>query len=348
MIKLLLTNSDGTQDITQLVESITWAGDIMQCARTLDFQFLSSPTDKNIPVIKCELGNTVQLKHNDMDLFEGVVFDRQKGTENSLISIGCCDFGIYLKRNEGTYKFTNMTPEAITKRVCADFGIEVGSLPATNVKISRNFIGVSLYQIIQTAYTLAADRTGKKYMIRFKGRRLNVIEKGITDETVVIEAGSNLMSASVSESISGMVNQVTIYDKNDKLVATQSNSEAIKLYGLMQSYLRVTEGVDAIARAKKILEDNGVSQKITVNNLGNIANIAGNTVVVREPHTGLYGLFYIDADAHTWKRGQYYNKLVLNFRNIMDEQEVGLLPNKSGDQTSGEKWQYLYKPGTRR
>ena len=64
-----------------------------------------------------------------------------------------------------------------------------------------------------------------------------------------------------------------------------------------------------------------MKQTITVDCLGNTANTAGGSVVVREPYTGLYGLFYIDSDVHEWKRGQYYNKLTLNYKRMMDEQE---------------------------
>ena len=35
------------------------------------------------------------------------------------------------------------------------------------------------------------------------------------------------------------------------------------------------------------------------------------------------GLFWIDADAHTWKNGQYFCKLTLNFRNLLDETSAG-------------------------
>lgn len=353
MLKLLITNSKGTIDIMQLVQSITWSGNYQQCARVLEFGLISSPTDRKIPVIECELGNGVVFMQDNRILFDGYIFERQKDTESSVINITCYDRGIYLKRNEATYKFTNMTPEAIAKRVAADFGIEVGSIAATGVKISRNFIGVNLYRIIQTAYTLASEKTGKKYMIRFDGAKMNVIEKTVTDETLIIEGGSNLMSASTTESITNMINQVAIYNTDDKLVGTQKDAEAIKLYGLLQSYLRQSDGKDATAKAKKLIEDNGVSQKITIENLGNIANITGGTVVVREPYTGFYGLFYIDEDVHTWKLGQYYNKLVVNFRNIMDEQEAGALPNKDGSKTkdssvNSSKWTYLYKPGENR
>jgi hypothetical protein len=264
-----------------------------------------------------------------------------------VLNITCYDRGIYLKRNEASYKFTGLTPEAITKKICSDFGIEIGSVVTTGVSITRNFIGVNLYNIIQTAYTLASEDTGKHYMIRFIGSKLYVVEKVPDSDTLIIEGGVNLMSASTTESINNMINQVAIYNSDDIQIGTQNDSDYIKLYGLMQSYLKQADGEDVTMKAKKLLSDNGISQKITVNNLGNIANITGGTVVVREPYTGVYGLFFIDADIHTWKLGQYYNKLTLNFKNIMDEQEAGSLPNKDGSKTkdTSGSWGYIYKPG---
>ncbi|MCX7615623.1 MAG: hypothetical protein N2Z65_07715, partial [Clostridiales bacterium] len=255
--------------------------------------------------------------------------------DNSTIEVTCYDRGIYLKRNEAVYKFKNMTPEAITKRICTDFHIKTDSIAATGIKISRNFVGIPLYQIIQTAYTLASESNGKKYLIRFDGEKLCVIEKTITSETLIIQGGSNLISYSTSESIENMINQVLIYNSNDKLIGTQKDSKAIKQYGLLQSCLYQSEGEDSVKQAKKMMEDNGVSQKITIENLGNIANITGGMAVVQEPYTKKYGSFYIDSDVHTWKNGIYKNQLVVNFKNIMDEQEAGSLINKNGSYTSG-------------
>ncbi len=333
MIKLYVSSSTGTLDVTELVQTITWSGDYQQCSRTLEFELLSSHTDKKVPKVKCELGYSVVLMQDKRVLFDGFIFERQKSSGSSVINITCYDRGIYLKRNEASYRFPGMTPETITKRICSDFGIETGSIASPNISVNRNFIGVSLYKIIQTAYTLASEATGKKYMLRFDGAKLNVIEKTITNETMVIEGGSNLMSAATTESIANMINQVVIYNENDKLVSTQKDAAAIKKYGVLQSYLKQSKGEKGIDKAKTIIADNGVSQKITIENLGNTANITGGSVVVREPYTGVYGQFYIDSDIHTWKRGQYYNKLVVNFKNIMDEQEVGTLPNRYGSKT---------------
>lgn len=335
MLKLLIKNDGGTTDAVQLAPTITWSGDYQQCARTLEFGLLSSPTDKSIPAVRCDLGNAVTLFQDSTELFEGYAFSRQKSTNGSTIDIGCYDRGIYLKKNEGSYKFTNTTPEAVAKKVAADFGIPAGEIAATGFSFSRNFLGVSLYSIIAAGYTLASRKNGKKYHIGFRGGKLCVTEKKVTDTTLIIEGGSNLMDAAMSESVGNMVNQVAVYDRNDKLVKTVKNSEAVRLYGAMQNVLKQSDGEDTAAQAQSLLDDNGVEQKITLNNLGNIANVTGGTVVVREPYTGLYGLFYIDSDVHAWKNGLYLNRLVVDFRSIMDEQEAGSLPNGDGSRTSG-------------
>lgn len=348
MIKVTISGSAGVSDITQLLPSITWSGDYQQCVRTLDFDMVQSPIDKNIPVIKCDLGNLVTLTQDGRVLFIGYVFSREKSTNSSGISLKCYDRGIYLKQNKGTYKFTGQTAESIAKRVCSDFGIPVGNIASTGIGITRIFSGVSLYEIIQTAYTLASQKSGKKYIVRFVGEKLSVLEKKINEETLIIKGGINLMQADVSESIDNMVNQVAIYDDSDHLIRTVKNDASMKLYGMIQEQVKQTTGSDAAAQANELLKKAEPEQKITVESLGNIANITGGTVVVQEPYTGAYGMFFIDSDTHTWKNGQYYNKLVLNFQNMMDEKEAGSLPNKTGAKTAStasKESKIVYAPG---
>lgn len=326
-ITLRITSRDGAaRDATALAQSITWAGDVKNCARTLDFPLLTSQVDKKLPVAPCELGSAVRLLRGETVLFDGFVFSRTGDTGSNTVEVGCVDRGIYLKRNAAAYKFMSVTPEAIARRVGADFGIAVGALAETGTPITRKFSGVSLYKIIQTAYTLASRSTGERYVVHFRGAELEVAAKRQGAATPVLEPGSGLITATVTESVENMVNQVAVYDGNDNRVSVETDGEAVKLYGLMQAYLKQSKDEDGAARAKRMLEDGGVSQKITVTNLGDTGLMAGECVVLKEPVTGLYGLFWIDSDIHTWKNGLYQNKLVLNFRNLMDEQEAGSLP----------------------
>jgi len=341
VLALSIATSEGVTDIASMAPTINWSGDYARCARTLSFGMVSSPIDASIPVVDVPLGAGILLRDEGELLFEGYIFTRQKLTDSSVVEITGHDRGIYLNKNKAVYKFSNMTPEDITKRVCADFGIQTGNVITTGVRISRNFVGVSLYQIIQTAYTLASRETGDKYQIRFKGSTLEVIKKDISDDTLIIAGGSNLISAAVTESIENMVTQVAIHGDNDKLITTVKNDELIGLYGVMREYLKKTKGEDPVAKARRMLEDNGVSQKITVNNLGDIRCVTGNAVVLQEPYTGLYGLFWIDSDTHTWKKGMYFNKLTLNFRRMMDEREAGSV-TKDKKTGKADKWEYVF------
>lgn len=319
MLRMLVNGTD----VIRLAPQITWSGDYMQCARTLAFGLLSSPTDKVIPTVSCALGAPVQFLDGNTLLFDGYAFGRDKATNSSVIDITCYDRGIYVKRNEGSYKFKNSTPEAATKRICADFGIPVGEIAATGFSLTRNFPQTSLYNMIQTAYTLASAKTKKKYQVGFRGQKLCVWEKSLATNAPQIAAGVNLMDAAVSESIENTITQVAIYNKDDNLVKTVKNAALVKLYGVMQSAIKQADGEDTAAKAQKLLDDNGEEQKITVNNLGDTRYITGTSVIVQEPYTGLKGLFYIDSDVHSWKNGVYTNKLVLNFKMMMDEKDSG-------------------------
>lgn len=317
----------GDKNATQLTAAITWAGSYTQCARTMDVSLAVSELDGILPSIPCELGAPATLRLDGLPAFSGYIFSRQRDSGSNTIEAGCCDRGIYLKRNQACYQFNGMTPEAIAQRICADFGIPVGVLAQTGVPVRRIFSGASLYQMIQTAYTLASVSTGERYLIRFEGEALNVVVKKQSAETLVLRPGSNLITLTATDSIENMVNQVAIYNKNGSLAAVRTDEAAVALYGLMQGYLRQADGRDSESEARKILEDGGVSQKITATCMGNPKLISGNCVALQEPVTGLYGLCWIDSDTHTWKNGLYQTRLTLNFRNLMDEQEVGQLPN---------------------
>ena len=334
MLSLLVTSDGGTVEAAGLAGSITWSGDYKQCARALKFTLAASAAPQGLPDVPVPPGAAVAFSDGGRLLFDGFVVSRQKNTGQNFVTVTCYDRGFYLAHNQAVKQYTNQTPESITRGLCGEFGIKVGKVAAAGVPVTRNFIGVSLYQIIQTAYTLAARENGKAYQLRFSGRELDVLEIDKNDETLVIEPGVNLQSAAMSDSIEGTVTRAAVYDKNNRLVQTIDNAELLLLYGVIQRIVKQADGKDAGAEARKLLADNGLKQTMTVECLGNLQNITGNTVAVYEPYTGIYGLFWITSDVHTWKNGQYYNRLTLSVKRLMDEVEAGSLPNKSGKKTS--------------
>lgn len=320
---IVLTKKNGTKvEITNLVTSMTISGEYRSPVRMLDFSYIQDPAlAPFIPIVNLEVGDTITLHENNKVhnriYFKGTIWDKSKSADVREIDIVCKDEGIRLTKNRGSYKFKNIMPEAIVAKIAKDFGIGIGYLSPTNKKISRNFLGDNLYTIIISAYNLS--NTGK-YIVRFIDNKLYVLKKGIT-MSKELKGDYNMLSTSVSESLDGMVNRVSIYNKDDKLIRNIDNANDIKLYGVLSEYLKVTDGKDYMEKANKMLR--GLDRKITVTNFGNIDYVTGNAVIVKEANTGLNGKFFIDGDEHNFKNGIYTNKLVLNFENIVDETEGG-------------------------
>lgn len=324
LLKIRTWSLDGakTEHMTEKVQAKTWSGSYKDCARQLSFSVL--------PEALAELGGMARLYKDADILFSGHIVSRNRDSLGKTVDCSALDNGLYLKRNSTYMAVRKQTPEAVTAQLCGEFGVPCGELAATGVLLSRNFLGVSLYQIIQTMYTLAAEQTGKQYQIRFRSNHLTVVEKAVGPESIRLVPGSNLLSCRSAESIERMVNRVAVYDddKFKKVAQYDSPENYVALYGLMQKAIRASEKENPETAARDILEQNGISTTITAQCLGNVKLITGNAVAVHEPVTGVDGLFWITADSHTVRRGVYQTKVTLDFRNLMDGQTAGSLPKE--------------------
>lgn len=324
LLKIRTWSLDGakTEHVTEKVQAKTWSGSYKDCARQLSFSVL--------PEALAELGGMARLYKDADILFSGHIVSRSRDSLGKTVDCSALDNGLYLKRNSTYMAVRKQTPEAVTVQLCGEFGVPCGELAATGVPLSRNFLGVSLYQIIQTMYTLAAEQTGKQYQIRFRSNHLTVVEKAVGPESIRLVPGSNLLSCRSAESIERMVNRVAVYDddKFKKVAQYDSPENYVALYGLMQKAIRASEKENPETAARDILEQNGISTTITAQCLGNVKLITGNAVAVHEPVTGVDGLFWITADSHTVRRGVYQTKVTLDFRNLMDGQTAGSLPKE--------------------
>ncbi len=323
-VKLRATSPDGaTANITELCRSITWSGDWRNAARTLSYAPVICQDDTHLPRAPTGLGGSVRFWRGGDLLMDAYALERTRDSLGKTIDVTAYDKGLYLTRNSTFLRVEGQTAEAVTAMVCGQFGIPVGALAATGVPITRNFMGAPLYKIIMTMYTLAADQTGKKYRIRFRGASLEVVEMAQSPESVILAPGSNLLSCVTKESASSMINSVAIYDDGYNLVKKQEDSAAVALYGLMQTAIRSGAYDDPEGHAAQVLKENGLKTTITANALGDLRLITGSTVVVHEPVTGTDGLFWILSDTHTWTRNIYQTKLTLSLEAVMDSQTAG-------------------------
>ena len=319
---LYLTKSAGTRDITTILTMWTWSGDKATISRQLSGT-VAYIENSQLPVP--EIGDLVTMLEGTEKKFVGIILQRSLGSEDSTMDFTAFDYGYYLQRNDGTYKFTGASPEEMTRLVCGDRGIPVAQLPSTGLQLWRKFAGVKLNQLITTVWTLASEKNGKTYALRYTPAGLLVKERSVSQSSLVLKASSNLMDATTKEDASQMVNSVAIYDSNGNFLRRIGDSDAQKLCGVMEQHITQSEGkeADADATARKALEDGRQKRTVTVNVLGDTALLTGETVEVREAKTGLTGIFWIDADIHTWKNKNYYSKLTLNCRNVMATANAG-------------------------
>lgn len=315
-MELWLINKDKEINLSNIVTDVSSTGNYANVCRTCDFGIPLVQADKRTHIVDISIGDMVQLTHNNINLFTGIVWTTPRQTAGKSIDVHCKGYGIYLKKNSGFYKF-NCTPEQAVRQIAKDFNIELGQIAETGVVVKRNFFGNSLYDIIMTMYSLAND---KKYMAIYDKNKLLIIEKGVLISKP-IKNGLNLRTLAYNDTLDNMTNRVYVYNKDNKLIDKISNDSDINKYGILSKYLK-SEDNNYKNQANKLL--NGIDQILQVQCDGDTSYAVGKAVMVEEPYTKVNGKFYIDEDTHIIKNGIYTNKLILNFKNIMDEKEVGL------------------------
>lgn len=321
MIKLICQKASGEKlDITNLLINVTWSGDYKSCARKLEFSLISSASDINIPKVDIPLMSVISFYEDDNELFKGFVYEREKSSDNSM-SFLCYDYCAKLNDIKVSYNIKNETASSIYNKFLTEYKLNKGDIVQANTKIKKVFLGTTAYDMIMTAYTEEAKKTGKKYMVYSKGDKFYASEKGIVKLKLAFEEGKNILSSSFKESVSNMVNKVLIVDDNGNKVSEVKNDDWLKTYGLFQEVYKKQEDKDANAEAKAML--NGIEQSCSLSGFGDTTCITGYGVQVKDSHTGLVGLFYIDSDTHTWEGGKYSIDLELNFKNIMNEVSSG-------------------------
>ncbi|WP_294522909.1 hypothetical protein [uncultured Pseudoflavonifractor sp.] len=319
--ELLLTAPSGgeTRDFAQLVQTMSWSGSVRQTARELSAT-LAVPRDGSVTPPALREGAYLTLRRAGETVFTGPLLTATTSSQDSLVDLSALDRGRFLVGNEGWYSFSGVTPETAAAAIARDYGIPVAALAAAGVSVSRKFPGVALDKIIRTLYGLAGEQNGKRYLVRFTGGgALEVVEKPTSASLSI----ASTMAVTNTWDITNLQNSVAIRTQEGALVRRVEDADSVALNGRLEHVITQRDGEDAGSEAQAWLEDNGLQQNLTVETLGDPRLITGEAVLLRDTGSGVSGLFWIDGDTHTWKNGQYYCKLTLNFRNLVDDTRAG-------------------------
>ena len=311
----------GDKDLSELVETITWSGDSGQIARKLEFTIAKNTQDPNFPNVTINEGDQVLLQTDTGTfLFGGIIFDIEKMAGSNLVRYLAYDLIFYLTGSELTKDY-NGAPEDIARDVCGALGITAGTMAATGITITNPCVKKTGYQVIQSSYTAAARKNGKKYQLMMtEVNRVSVIEKG-QDSGVILTGDSNLSDATYKTTLQNLVNKVLITNRKGTVVGIVEDTESQAAYGTIQKVLEQEEGKDAAAEAKNLLH--GSDPSATVTGIPDDTRaMAGYALLVQEEETGLIGQFFIESDSHKYSNGESTMSLTLAFQNLMDEVEI--------------------------
>lgn len=317
---IVRNNSNEKLDISDLVSKVTIQGDYTQGARRLDCSYIASSLDSNIPIAQIQEFNYMYFYQDNKLVFRGTIYEISKDSSNNLITFYAYDEGVRTLKAKATYNFVDKTVTEIVNIIVKEFNIPIESFIKSDIKITKIFFGQTLYDIFMSIYTIVSQNTGRKYMLEWTtDGKMRIVEKGIITLDVSFEEGYNLMSSSYTINLDNIVNRVAICDESYNYIKEVRDEETIKLYGIFQDIVKQTNGSDATEEAKAKLK--GVEKKCTLSGFGDYTCVTGRGVKVKDTYTGLVGLFYIDADTHTWENGVYSIDLELNFKNIMNEMD---------------------------
>lgn len=306
-------------DISHLLTSCTWSGSRLNVARQLEFSFVQDDRDPNIPVIDVDNGYTCYGYDDAGNLvFEGNIYSIERDRAKSSVRITAFDHLYVLAKSKTTRKFDNITPEDITRQVCAELGVLVGDIAETGIAVSFIANAKTGYQIIQGAYTEAAKVTEKKYHPVMNGAKLDVIEKGTLIEGYTADSAVNMEDSVYKESIENLIDQILVVDEEGNRVDYVRNDEHIKKYSMFQEVYKTDPNKDTQTEAKALLTKPERSGYITA--LGDYRVKSSYSITVKD---GLFkGQFWVKADTHTFADGKHEMKLELEFENLMNEEKT--------------------------
>lgn len=342
-------------DFTNIVTNIVWSGDYRSPSRTLEVSYLRPVNDSNIPQKDVLINSTCCFYVDSVEIFRGNCVDIDKDSSSNITTMTFKDIGYILSTDKKNYNFNNVRGDEAVKKIFKENkpSIPYSYIAPCNSKITQMYIGKTGYEIIMDIYTKHSKNGGGKwkYMIKVSLDKMSIIEKGVHTINIEFRESENIINTSYKQNINDFTNRVVVVDEKGNKTYEKVNNELMKIYNryateVIQSNKENKVSSSEIANAFKDMQ-----KTCSLTGFGNINAITGCKVSVRDKHTGLVGIFYVDKDTHTWQGGKHTIELELNFENLMDEhteekEETATSSNSSsasGSNMSNTKQQIIVK-----
>lgn len=335
MLTLFVMTADGSKyNVTKMLRTVTWSGDINTMPRKLEITFQNAdelgPTADRL--IATDVGSMVFLYSDNIEVFRGFIFQRsidQTGNE----SFTAYDELIYATKNNDTILVTGQTASDVINAQMLKFGIKSGSIQQTSFAIPKKlYTNQTLVEIWQDMLIQDKSSSGLTYVFTCDQ---GVVSMCSRDKAAISTISvNNIITGSNEVSIEDLRNYIIVdkgsldtkTTKKGKVTGTPyqaeiaSDEESINLYGKMV-HIETATGIggkdatsDAMQQKANTLLDSLNIPTVTSNIefLGDIKCITGRQINIEDNMTGLTGTFFITTDSHSWDSGVYKMQLQIS------------------------------------
>ena len=309
----------GGKDITQLVQSIQWAGRRGSPARTLLVSLLDDDGYKHERSgIDIEEGWQCIFKWNGEELFRGI-FMTQTGSEAKSSEYKAYDNGIYLSNNRDTFVYESKTAADVFSDVCSRFGLPTGSVAGCSYTIpdlvKKKTTG---WDAIQDALSLEYDNTGTRFYVVSEGGSLSLKKRKENILQWVLEVDQNISKYKYTKSIENVKTRIKLLSDEGTVLAEENDAGLESKIGIMQDVETPDETLNSAqltALAKSLLGEKKIpGRNLSLNKvLGQPSVISGAGVFVIIPHIGMNRTLYVDSDTHTFKDNLHTMSLQMSY-----------------------------------
>lgn len=306
-------------DITQLVESITWAGRRGSPSRTLTVSLLDDDGYwHERSGIDVEDGWQCLFRYKGQELFRGI-FMNQSTSQSKTGSLKAYDNGIYLSNNRDTFVYESKTADAVFRDVCARFGLPIGDVASCGYAIpdltKKKTTG---WDAIEDALSLEFDNTGTRFFVVSDKGSLCLRKRKDNIVQWVLETGANVSKYKYSKSIESVRTRIKLLSDEGTVLAEASDPALEAKIGIMQEVDTPDETLNSAqitALAKSMLAEKKAPQRtLSLSDLLGIPEvISGVGVFVIIPHIGISRSLYVDTDSHTFKDNKHTMSLDLSW-----------------------------------
>ena len=301
-----------TVDITELAGGLSWSSDVDTLGQSLNFEMPFDVDGVLMPKPFINLGDKITLRYNKNIIFLGVVVDEDRNGRQP-IKFSCFDLAFYLNKNMLTIQFNNMTATQAIQQLCNRVGIK-SNIVNIPVNIKKIYKAKAVSEILKDILTIAEEQNGVKYRFEMRGDVLTVFQW----KDIRVNANVEWISSPTRKlSIENMKNKIEITsgdEKTTKIVASASDNNSIKKYGLLTHAQTIDEkelGKARTVAANLLKEMNRIQEESSVSLIGNYEARAGRIITLSERITGMNGDYLIKSASHTFNNGIHLMNLNL-------------------------------------